>query len=505
MLRLFNARAKNSTAPSFFSSTQSDTGQTKPVRPRIIGPLATKAALIGTVAIAGCSINPTPFGYSLSIPLEDYTAVIVRQVRCEVRDAFIARMAGLIGSYEDFPGASTIAEEIMINPAEIQDVQLYDMDPRALVQATFFQNSSVSYEFDLTMTESNNHSATASISPTMGDHPFTLGINEQKLNLKRINKRTFNISQTRIGALQQFDCTTNQYGKTEKSKSPKHIDWIYPMRGKINLAKTVNFFVAHALVDTTIPMREDWSEEAVTDAALELSGGWMNSIEKVLEFTKITRQCNKDEKPNCKIANTCHSEIIQRAGTYYNRKIYEDTIPSKKDIPPLTDKLQFTTEVTGGLHPSIKFSTVNASFKLQSLGLSVTPSRTDAHIVSVVMTPKVKAPKSTVVEEVTIGKEAGYELKVALPPQPKVIELTSNSCVTLAPMAVTGQLPDVSPEAAGFVRTSTKTRKPPPKVVGAYVELPMAEGEEQRIEQMHNQARETQRVIELNRNLERLE
>jgi hypothetical protein len=208
------------------------------------------AALAAASLIGGCAIHPVP---------EDVTgldtAEIVKQIRCETRDA--ARKV-IIKILTDMAvdGNSAIARDLLLNFDADRD-SMTDFDARrsfpdaaqAQVRNVFdvIYSAGVAYTFDLTMTEDNNLGATANFLGPWANK-FTLGLTGDA-NRTRQNERTFTITD-KVGFLLRELNTPKPSGKQYCNG---HIafgpNYIYPIAGRIGVDNTVYTFFQLSFFD----------------------------------------------------------------------------------------------------------------------------------------------------------------------------------------------------------------------------------------------------------------
>ncbi|SFI61449.1 hypothetical protein [Bradyrhizobium sp. Gha] len=208
------------------------------------------AAIAAAALLIGCAIHPVP---------EDVTGLstadIVKQIRCETRDA--ARDV-IIKYLTDLAvhGNSAIAADLLAQFNENRDSMASFDARRSFPDAAHAQirnvfeviySAGVGYTFDLTMTEDNNLGATANfVGPWL--NKFTLGLTGDG-NRTRQNERTFTITDTVGFLLRELNTPKpngDQYCDGHVAFSP---NYIYPIAGRVGIYNTVYTFFELSFFD----------------------------------------------------------------------------------------------------------------------------------------------------------------------------------------------------------------------------------------------------------------
>jgi hypothetical protein len=267
------------------------------------------------ILLANCAIHPVP---------EDVTGVdtyhIVRQIRCETREAAIQlliRELRRLGTDHEDQAADPIAQHV---------VAMYEADPESIsnfrpelfpgpkyVQVRNLYNviysAAIAYNFDLTMSEENDLNATLDfLGPWFTK--FTLGLIADA-NRGRANERTFTITDTFSGLVTKLN--TPVRGQRYCDGQIVAANYIYPIAGRIGVDKLVTFFEL-ALFGNLAP-----------DKAAPGAGG----------------------------------------------------------LPAMADKLTFTTTIDGSANPKAVFTPVGKRFQFADASLTGLARRVDMHQVTV--------------------------------------------------------------------------------------------------------------------------
>jgi hypothetical protein len=210
--------------------------------------LSTAAAALSVSLFSGCAIKPLP---------EDVTGVttagIVKQIRCETRDAGRAivmreldrlatagneRAQNLLSQYRENPDLMTTFNWKASFPG---DGYRYVRDFFDVVYS-----AGLAYNFDLTMSEENNLTAGANL---LGPWQATwmIGIGGDA-NRKRQNKRSFTTTDTLGYLLTTLNTPVRgvQYCDGHVALGP---NYIYPIVGRVGIYETVYTFFQLSLFD----------------------------------------------------------------------------------------------------------------------------------------------------------------------------------------------------------------------------------------------------------------
>lgn len=218
-------------------------------------------------AMAACAIHPMP---------EDVTGVstphIVRQIRCETRDAareMILRQLEKLARYD------ARAQGLLAQYTEDRE-SMSDFDPNRsfsaphdLMVRNYFDliySAGVAYGFKLTMNEQNDLGATANLlGPWV--NKLTLGLTGNA-NRSRENERTFAITDKFSHLLREVSMTQDpgtgrRYCDGYVALGP---NYIYPIAGRIGVYKTVYDFFQLSIFEGLAP-KDAGPRSFVTDAA----------------------------------------------------------------------------------------------------------------------------------------------------------------------------------------------------------------------------------------------
>jgi hypothetical protein len=201
------------------------------------------AVIAAGALFAGCAIHPVPEDVS-----GVNTADIVKQIRCETRDAarkIIIRELERLATYGDNSTAQKLLSQYTVNPELMSDFNpnLSFPGPDNTQLRNFFNlvyTSAIAYTFELTMNEENDLGTTVNFLG-LGQAKFTLGITGDA-NRTRENQRTFTITDKFSFLLRELN--------TPKLNGQRYCDghialgpnYIYPIVGTIGLYNTVYTF-----------------------------------------------------------------------------------------------------------------------------------------------------------------------------------------------------------------------------------------------------------------------
>jgi hypothetical protein len=202
-----------------------------------------RAGALGVAfAVAGCAIHPLPEDVS-GVP----TYVIVRQIRCEARQAIIDTALGWLTSEKNqIEGkvdldSRNIGLEFLLHRRPIQQFspKLFKNREIAAIVATFF-GTGVAYTFDLDMSEVNNVDPQIDLLKIFPNAKLTIGI-KGGFDRKRENERLFTISDSFSGLIRLpsdycFDPTNGRDYVVSAN-------YIYPITGRIGVKRMIEDFV----------------------------------------------------------------------------------------------------------------------------------------------------------------------------------------------------------------------------------------------------------------------
>ncbi|WP_238184829.1 hypothetical protein [Methylobacterium trifolii] len=187
------------------------------------------AALGACFWLAGCAIHPLP---------EDSTGLstfqIVRQIRCETRQAIIESALDWLSTSSD-PAARRLGQEFRdgIRPVQSFHYNLFRGDVRKILQLFF--DTGVAYNYSLEMTEVNNVGAGINLLQPFTNASGTLGLSASA-DRQRQNLRTFTITDAFSKLIRSIDrgyCADQVVGE----------NYAYPISGRIGMKSVVKDFI----------------------------------------------------------------------------------------------------------------------------------------------------------------------------------------------------------------------------------------------------------------------
>lgn len=193
------------------------------------------ATVVASSCLAGCALHPIP---------DDVTGVstydIVRNIRCEARDAIRQKIILFLGQVQGDPAATKYAILLKDDLPLWQKFNDHWFSPQVTAMLQKFEASAIAYNFNLDMTEVNNFDPKIDLT---APHPipfstFTSSITGG-VDRTRENARTFTITDT-WGALIKVDevyCERFAHVK----------NYMYPITGKIGVDEMVDTFVVLSL------------------------------------------------------------------------------------------------------------------------------------------------------------------------------------------------------------------------------------------------------------------
>jgi len=243
----------------------------------------------GAVGIAflltGCAIHPLPEDVS-GVP----TYVIVRQIRCEARQAVIQNAIGWLTDEQNQiegkvdPASRAIGLEFQ-NGRSIQQFSPKLFKGKVHDIIAVFYNAGVAYTFDLDMSEINNLDPQIDLLNPFHGGKFTMGI-KGGFDRKRENERLFTVSDSFSGLIHLPDdyCMDRVANRNYVVSE----NYIYPITGRIGVSRMVQDFIELTLFGSLGgPASKPNGPPTLADQlsfTTELSG----SISPTVTFTPLT-------------------------------------------------------------------------------------------------------------------------------------------------------------------------------------------------------------------------
>lgn len=200
------------------------------------------SALAFGLLLTGCSIHPAP---------EDVTGVdtldIVKQVRCETREALIGVIKNKLDDWANrgSPEAAELLQSYASNSDEISNFgpdrfpEPNYVEVRRFIKLLF--ETGIAYNFDLTMTENNDLTTDISLLKPLSLPSFSLGIGAGAKR-RRTNQRTFTTTDT-FGFLVTQLNRRNRYDEHYCDGKIVRENHVYPLAGRIGVDKAVVTFI----------------------------------------------------------------------------------------------------------------------------------------------------------------------------------------------------------------------------------------------------------------------
>jgi hypothetical protein len=201
---------------------------------------AITAALGIGLAVAGCAIHPLPEDVS-GTP----TYIIVRQIRCETRQAIIENVLGWLTSEQnqiegkvDPVSRQTGIEFRNGRPMREFTPSLFK-DSVGQIVATFY-DTGVAYTFDLDMSEVNKLDPQINLSDIFPHFKFTIGISGGFYRTRE-NERLFTVTDSfsNLINLPENHCNDQVYRRNYVVPE----NYIYPISGKIGVKRMIQDFI----------------------------------------------------------------------------------------------------------------------------------------------------------------------------------------------------------------------------------------------------------------------
>lgn len=198
-----------------------------------------KCALAASATmLAGCSIHPIPDDVS-RYATED----IVRHVRCEAKDAVRDEIRKAL--IEHNLGDTGIEADKVLAPGNFELIRR--RDPKLAAKFLGYGASTITYDFEFTITETNNKSGTLAFAvPFVNSAGFTLGL-DGGLDKTRNAIRKFRTMET-FKELDELPC--EEAANRRRPSARQHADVrlpdpnpVYPLTGSIGVRRIMRTFI----------------------------------------------------------------------------------------------------------------------------------------------------------------------------------------------------------------------------------------------------------------------
>ncbi|RXG85104.1 hypothetical protein EAS61_37170 [Bradyrhizobium zhanjiangense] len=244
--------------------------------------------LTATAFLTGCAIRPLPENVSgVSTP------VIVKQVRCETRQAVKDLALGWLTADENQengrvdPRARAIGFEFLREQRPIQQFEpkLFQGHVRNVVE-TFF-DTGVAYTFDLEMTEENNFNTEINLLKPFTTSNLTVGV-KARADRSRKNERIFTLTDTFSGLLKLPNdyCSGASIGRSYSHLVPPN--YIYPITGNIGVKNFMIDFINMTIFDKLGGPKDKPEGPPTLVDALEFQTVVSGSVAPKIVFTQVT-------------------------------------------------------------------------------------------------------------------------------------------------------------------------------------------------------------------------
>jgi hypothetical protein len=208
----------------------------------MFGRVCVGAAIAG--AVAGCAIHPLP---------EDVTGVptyyIVRQIRCETRQAIIDNAIGWLTNEQNQiehkvdPQSRAIGLQFQ-NGRPIQQFSPKLFRGQVAKIISVFYDAGVAYTFDLDMAETNNLDPKVDLLKPFSNAKFTMGL-QGTFDRKRENERLFTVTDSFSELIRLPDDYCNDPSDNRNFVVPEN--YIYPIAGRIGVKPMIQDFIVLTL------------------------------------------------------------------------------------------------------------------------------------------------------------------------------------------------------------------------------------------------------------------
>jgi hypothetical protein len=194
------------------------------------------AAILFSALVSACSIHPIP---------DDVTGIttsdIVRNVRCEARDAIRGKIVAVLGQVEGDPAATRYSALLRKDRHLWLKFDDRWFSPEVRAALSKYEASGIAYNFSLNITEVNNIDPTIDIFSPLSRGAFTSSIGGG-VDRTRQNARTFTITDTWLTLIKTVDDTY--------CEKLAHVNnYLYPITGRVGIDEMIDTFVDLAQFD----------------------------------------------------------------------------------------------------------------------------------------------------------------------------------------------------------------------------------------------------------------
>jgi hypothetical protein len=195
-------------------------------------------AVSAGVCLAGCAIHPLPEDVT-GVP----TYIIVRQIRCETRQAIVHSALGWLANDDRVdPVSRAVGAQFDDGRRKIQDFGpgLFKGEVASIIQLFF--DTGVAYDFELEMTEINNFDPEVDLAKPFTNAKFALGI-KGGFDRQRKNDRTFTITDTFSGLVRLPDTYCDGRTIQQNYNYIAQPNYAYPIAGRIGVESQIQDFI----------------------------------------------------------------------------------------------------------------------------------------------------------------------------------------------------------------------------------------------------------------------
>ena len=179
--------------------------------------------LAATVLISGCAVHPLPRDIS-----RETTISIIHNIRCEVKNAIVEKVDGLLKSSRS-PVVRSMRPHTVVHNLN----KIWRHDQYVAAKISTYQLTAIAYIFEFLITENNNESASFSFLKPFGSSntQATLGLGGG-ITKQRIGKRNIEVVET-FQELEKLNC---------KGSYHRNTNLLYPVTGSIGMGEIIDTF-----------------------------------------------------------------------------------------------------------------------------------------------------------------------------------------------------------------------------------------------------------------------
>ncbi|MDK9696076.1 MAG: hypothetical protein OEL76_06785 [Siculibacillus sp.] len=185
---------------------------------------------LAALALAGCSTTPLPEDFSGKATYD-----IVRKIRCEARDAVRSKAVALMLANTKLTKTYATGKALQEGRRSFSELKYSDLDPETIESVKVYEGTTIGYQFDFDIKETNDNSSKLNLTGPIGVNVFSMELSAGG-KLSRQNKRTF-------AAADKFRDLAMNMGERYCQGLADGANAVYPITGDIGIMEIVDTFI----------------------------------------------------------------------------------------------------------------------------------------------------------------------------------------------------------------------------------------------------------------------